>query len=459
MTRKWNEKGLSRPVVLITILVVVLAVALLGYRYRGAIRFKMLDILHSFDDAPQTPDSMAWMDDMPPGLWWPARDIGHERELTPEQQETVDNIESLGYLAGYQDAPYLNGVILHQPEMAFQGYNIVTSGHGPGVTMIDMDGNEVHEWYTPEISIYSTWPDAQDKTITVDYWRRTYLCENGDLIVLIDGGGVVKVDRNSNVIWTSEFNGAHHDIYINENTGLIYVIGRNIHINPKYNTEELLVEDYICILDSLGNEIETIPILDAIENSPYAPLLRRIPSSGDVLHTNTIELIEEGQLPEGYDGPLKENTLLLSMRTINLVCALDPEERSVYWAESNLWHMQHQPTLLENGNMLIFDNQGYGERSTILEFSPETREVIWFYRGTEENPFYSVGCGSCQRLPGGNTLIIESVPGRAFEVTPEKEIVWEFYNPHRAGEHNELIATLFDVVRIPKDFPLDWLDD
>jgi hypothetical protein len=51
------------------------------------------------------------------------------------------------------------------------------------------------------------------------------------------------------------------------------------------------------------------------------------------------------------------------------------------------------------------------------------------------------------------------VPGRAFEVTPEKEIVWEFYNTHRAGEHNELIATLFDVVRIPQDFPTDWLDD
>ena len=43
------------------------------------------------------------------------------------------------------------------------------------------------------------------------------------------------------------------------------------------------------------------------------------------------------------------------------------------------------------------------------------------------------------------------------EVTPEGEIVWEFVNPHRSGEDDELIATLFDLVRIREDFPMDWL--
>jgi hypothetical protein len=35
------------------------------------------------------------------------------------------------------------------------------------------------------------------------------------------------------------------------------------------------------------------------------------------------------------------------------------------------------------------------------------------------------------RLPNGNTLIVESDAGRAFEVTAEGEIVWEFLNPDR----------------------------
>ncbi|HSN89535.1 MAG TPA: hypothetical protein VL025_22425, partial [Thermoanaerobaculia bacterium] len=56
-------------------------------------------------------------------------------------------------------------------------------------------------------------------------------------------------------------------------------------------------------------------------------------------------------------------------------------------------------------------------------------------------------------LPNGNTLLTESENGRAIEVTPEGRIVWELYNPHRAGESNELVAVLFEVVRLPPDFP------
>ena len=48
--------------------------------------------------------------------------------------------------------------------------------------------------------------------------------------------------------------------------------------------------------------------------------------------------------------------------------------------------------------------------------------------------------------------------GRAFEITMDGEIVWEFYNPHRSGEAGEFIARLYDVVRLSSDYPLDWLD-
>jgi hypothetical protein len=83
--------------------------------------------------------------------------------------------------------------------------------------------------------------------------------------------------------------------------------------------------------------------------------------------------------------------------------------------------------------------------------------IHWFYRGDRENPFYSETCGSCQRLDNGNTLITESDSGRAFEVTRDKKIVWEFINPNRVGNSNELIAALFEVIRLKRDFPTDWL--
>jgi hypothetical protein len=78
------------------------------------------------------------------------------------------------------------------------------------------------------------------------------------------------------------------------------------------------------------------------------------------------------------------------------------------------------------------------------------------YGGTPEAGFYTELCGASQRLPGGNTLITESEAGRAFEVTPDGTMAWEFVSPHRAGAHGEFVATLLDVVRVPGGVP-EWV--
>ena len=77
--------------------------------------------------------------------------------------------------------------------------------------------------------------------------------------------------------------------------------------------------------------------------------------------------------------------------------------------------------------------------------------------GKPETEFYSGTSSLADRLPNGNTLITVSEPGRAIEVTREKEVVWEFYNPRRAGDNNEYIATLFQLERIAKDYCAGWL--
>ena len=68
-------------------------------------------------------------------------------------------------------------------------------------------------------------------------------------------------------------------------------------------------------------------------------------------------------------------------------------------------------------------------------------------------------CGSSARLSNGNTLITESLRGRAFEVTPEGEVVWRWVSPYRAvsdaGVHG--VAVLMEMIRLEPDVPLDWL--
>lgn len=439
-------------------IVVIIAVSVVGYKYRGLIRMKMLEFLHSFDDEVAVAE-----EEGPPGAWWKAREssFAGSDSLSPLEREQIDLLRSIGYLPGYEEAPVDFGVTLYDTSLTSDGYNLIISGHGPGISLVDMNGEEVHTWFNSSVTIDRLWPEAQDKELPFEFWRRAHLYPNGDLLVMIEACGIILVNKDSDLLWYSQWNGAHHDVDI-DGEGNIYTIGRYIHENSDYFPDKIIAEDYIIRLDSLGNETLRLSTLDVLASSRYAPVLRDMPDGGDVLHCNTIEFIRPDMLPEGYSGPFRPGSVLLSHRTIDLVCAVDLEEETVYWAESDLWDMQHQPNLMPDGTMMVLDNQGYNhleeEQSTVIQFDPATGERIWYYQGDSEHPFYTIGSGSCQRLPNGNTLIVESMMGRAFEVTPDKQIVWEFYNPHRAGENNELIATLFDLVRIPSSSVDGWLE-
>jgi hypothetical protein len=60
---------------------------------------------------------------------------------------------------------------------------------------------------------------------------------------------------------------------------------------------------------------------------------------------------------------------------------------------------------------------------------PETNEIGWEYTGTPDISFFSYNISSAERQPNGNTVICEGAPGRIFEVTQAKEIVWEYVSP------------------------------
>ena len=163
-----------------------------------------------------------------------------------------------------------------------------------------------------------------------------------------------------------------------------------------------------------------------------------------------------GLRPENTLPAFEKGNVLTAMRAIDTIAVLDLEQTKLVWARRGTFRKQHDPKILDNRHMLLFDNRGTPGKSAILEFDPISGRLVWEYRGTPESPFFSKTCGAAERLPNGNTLVTESDRGRAFEVTPAKEIVWEFENPHRAGDEGEFIATLFELTRLPASFPIDW---
>jgi hypothetical protein len=177
---------------------------------------------------------------------------------------------------------------------------------------------------------------------------------------------------------------------------------------------------------------------------------------GDIFHTNTLELLD-GSLA-GQSPAFRGGNLLISVLMLDTIAVVDPDTETVVWALTGMWRQQHQPTILPNGRMLVFDNKAGKEVSEVLELDPFSQAVAWSYRGSPAHPFYSETCGSNQRLPNGNTLITESDNGRAFEVAPDGTVVWEYINPNHAGPDGEYIATLFEIVRLlPSERP-DWME-
>ena len=448
-----TSRGISPGAVFVLAAVVVAASLLLFYAHRSegfdADEFPLPVMYYIYAHKSDTTAEVDEEVRMPPGAWFPARDSGDSADSLDEGlREQIEELRSLGYLSGYHEAPILQGVTVHDSVRAFQGYNLIVSGHGPGALLLDMEGEVVHEWYT-HFDQQAVWPGYEVDT-NMQLWTRAMLMPDSGLIVLIENLGIARLDSDSDTLWVSPLIQPHHDFDVGPNDS-IYAICKEVCVDEDYNPDAAIVEELVGVLSPEGELIRTINIRSALAASRYAPVLRRMPLEGDFIHANTVEYIRDDF--SASIAPLREGTLLLSLLEMDLVCALDPHTETVYWAESDLWHRQHQPTMLENGNMLVFDNQGFRQESQVLEIDPATREVVWSYRGGGNQPhFFSLIRGSSQRLPNGNTLITESTQGRAMEVTPEGEIVWEWISPYRAGEHRDLIAVLFEAIRYPYDY-------
>ncbi|KYK34423.1 MAG: hypothetical protein AYK22_05430 [Thermoplasmatales archaeon SG8-52-3] len=134
-----------------------------------------------------------------------------------------------------------------------------------------------------------------------------------------------------------------------------------------------------------------------------------------------------------------------------------------------------QPGCPGQGNILVFNN-GLNrpgiDYSSVVEFVPPVdyygnyflepgtaygpEESIWKYYAEDPIDFFSPRVSGVQRLPDGNTLICEGQSGHFFEVTLEKEIVWEYTNPYP----NQVFNDVFKIRRYQSNYKgLDILNN
>lgn len=375
--------------------------------------------------------------------------------ITEEQRERIAELQTIGYAAGVVDAPEFENVVTYDPNRAWNGLNLYTSGHASEAVLMDMGGAVLHRWHH---DLEETWPGIEAGGNRLNCWRRVHLLPHGELLAIHEGIGISKLDAGSNLVWKARI-GAHHDLEVLPD-GSIWVLTRTSRMIPRLHPDRPCNEEFLVLLDPDGRERRRISLLEALERSEWACELVDM-GHGDIFHTNTLELLGD-QLVE-RDPVFASGRFLVSLLFAEALGVVDPETETFVWWKRGPetpagWKRQHQPVALEDGNLLLFDNQGgaNGKNSRVLEVDPVALNVRWMYASGTDTRFFSYDCGSSARLPNGNTLVTESNNGRAFEITDDGTVVWDFYNPHRAGDDGRFIASLFEMIRLPPETPLDW---
>ena len=331
------------------------------------------------------------------------------------------------------------GVVQHNDEFYGEA-TLIVSAHHQGAELFNKQGELLHQWNFA----YQDIAKASGEIIKPEflYWWQARVFPNGDLLAIVTvdnrtpaGLALIKLDKDSNLLWHYQAH-VHHDFDVDEK-GNIYLLEQGIQKTAPDHLSflaEPYINEWLTIIDAKGQFIKRINIFDAISASPYKRTLRRATKriTGDYLHPNSVKVISHEQ---ASNAPyLSGDSVLIDLREIDAMITIDLKSESVNWMLHGPWFYQHDPDLLENGNILIFDNLSLDKQSRVIEFDPRSQKVMWEYKGSGDKPLYSAIRGGQQALSNGNVLIYESNGSRVLEVNRDGELVWEYYSTYRAQD-------------------------
>jgi hypothetical protein len=395
----------------------------------------------------------------------PDNDAGTGNGTHAGLEDRLEKLKSLPYtsVTSEQVDPESSGVVIHRPGQAHAGYNMYCCERCPHIFLIDMSGDVVHRW---------THPGRRSAR-----WHHAILLPDGDIVAVAkEPNGLVRLDWNSDVVWEKAV-AAHHDVVLAPDSTLFVIVGekkmyRDLEVefptilNLTLDGEEIGVWSAFEHLDNIAQTFDRRWFLDTILDSMITrkkkdrllePISRRVhPARGepasrtlyDYFHMNTVGILPETPLGK-RDPRFRPGNLLICFRNVNQIAVLDRITGEALWAwGEGVMEWPHHPTMLEDGNILVFDNGSRRGYSKVLEIDPRTGTVEWEYEGVPVGSFYSFSRSSAQRLPNGNTLICEGDKGRVFEVTPGGEIVWKWLNTNTPEGYREQV---YRMIRIPPE--------
>ena len=299
------------------------------------------------------------------------------------------------------------GVTIFQQDKIQKGHNLysVPEPDLRQAFLIDITGNMLHAWSTKHLT-----PKGELQHVEFG--------PDKALFGIVYTHAIIKLTRTSDVEWIVEA-GIHHDLDFDEG-GYIYTLlfeGGSIR---KGGIEYPILNDNVLIIDPDGKQVRKISMLPILESLITQGRLdwmkqwmeqaerngqtdgrkrqRRFDltpdTAPDVFHLNSIQV-----LPRSVSGLGEKGDFLVSIRELDLVAVIDRETETLQWSwGQGIVQSQHHATLLENNNILIFDNGKLKERSRVIEVDPRLEKIVWQYEGDPPGSFFSPSRGAAQRL-------------------------------------------------------------
>jgi hypothetical protein len=363
-------------------------------------------------------------------------------------------------------------VIVHRPEAFSPGLTLVsglTKEDDIEVKVITPEGEALHRWRIDWFNGF--WPDPHHIPKTSLPRRRpaTFihgiaLLKNGDLVFNLERLGMARVELCGNVVWRLPYQ-THHAVHVEEETGNIWVAGQKLikERSPNLPGHRPPFWEFTLLKVTPGGDISReISVPDLLIKNGLQGLLYMSATkdhstqvTGDTLHLNDIEVFPSHL----QAGVFQRGDVMISLRNIHAVLVFNPDTLTVKYLSIGKVVRQHDPDFIDGETISIFDNNlvrsdPRGSHSRIVVVSARNHQVRVLYSGSAEQPFYTDLMGKHQWLPNGNILITESTEGRAFEIDPKGELVWEYFNLIDKGR----LALMDEAQRLPAFFSRSFFE-
>lgn len=383
------------------------------------------------------------------------------RTPEPDASARVEGLRSLPYVGfSSEKAAAGSGVARHDPKRAYPGVNLYTSRDLCRADLVDMDGRTMKTWLS---SPCGSWANAEllpDGSLVVPAVTATVRGANNR--ELARHACLLRLGWDGRLVWRAGV-AAHHDVELTP-SGLLATLTGAWRLIPDYKRGVEIEDHTIALVGQDGTLLEQASLYDLLARNAVGFRLREVAvtnepgiwgrlfgkGSIDLFHSNTIEWMSRPEL--AARSPIYSmNNVVVTIRHQDTIAIIDWKAKQLVWA----WGQgelsgPHDATVLENGNILVFDNGLARGWSRVVELDPIAKRIVWEYKAARPTDFFSIARGACQRFPNGNTLITNSDHGQAFEVTPEGQIVWEFVNP--LGDDQGRRATIHRMRRYDAGF-------